>query len=251
MPECAAGLPGCRRQGDIIEYLGVAQFGSVSEWGSEGRRFKSSHPDHRRSRGCIACSDFFCKSHRALTPLRFPFPVARRKKPPCPAARGRRPDCSVFSPFPLEKPLGKKGAAGMSARVPFKKKGLKTGGSRRAGRRRAGRRRTDAQRARQTGGSRRAGAQAGIRSRFPLIPSQEKELKTGGSRGRTRARAGGETGGRTPKRAPVAGGRGAGAGRARGQAVRQAGGPGAAAQVAGRKGCKRAGRRRPPGSCAG
>ena len=40
---------------------------------------------------------------------------------------------------------------------------------------------------------------------------------------------------RTPKRVPV----------------RQAGGPGAAAQVAGRKGCKRAGRRRPPGSCAG
>lgn len=46
----------------------------------------------------------------------------------------------------------------MSARVPFKKKGLKTGGSRRAGRRR-----TDAQRARQTGGSRRAGAQAGYK----------------------------------------------------------------------------------------
>ena len=70
---------------------------------------------------------------------------------------------------------------------------------------RAGDRRTDAQRARQTGGSRRAGAQAGIRSRFPLIPSQEKELKTGGSRGRARARAGGETGGR-------AGGGGAGGG---------------------------------------
>ena len=75
-----------------------------------------------------------------------------------------------------------------------------TGGRTRAGGRRAGRRRTDAQRARQTGGSRRAGAQAGIRSRFPLIPSQEKELKTGGSRGRTRARAGGETGGRGRRR---------------------------------------------------
>ncbi len=25
---------------------GVAQPGSVSEWGSEGRRFKSSRPDH-------------------------------------------------------------------------------------------------------------------------------------------------------------------------------------------------------------
>ena len=29
-----------------IEYLGVAQFGSVLEWGSRGRRFESSHPDH-------------------------------------------------------------------------------------------------------------------------------------------------------------------------------------------------------------
>ncbi len=26
-------------------YLGVAQFGSVLEWGSRGRRFESSHPD--------------------------------------------------------------------------------------------------------------------------------------------------------------------------------------------------------------
>ncbi len=40
---------------------------------------------------------------------------------------------------------------------------------------------------------------------------------------------------RTPKRVPA----------------RQASGPGAAAQVAGRKGCKRAGRKSPPGSCAG
>lgn len=28
-------------------FLGVAQFGSVPEWGSGGRKFKSSHPDHR------------------------------------------------------------------------------------------------------------------------------------------------------------------------------------------------------------
>ena len=27
------------------EYLGVAQFGSVLEWGSRGRKFESSHPD--------------------------------------------------------------------------------------------------------------------------------------------------------------------------------------------------------------
>ena len=28
-------------------YLGVAQFGSVLEWGSRGRKFESSHPDGR------------------------------------------------------------------------------------------------------------------------------------------------------------------------------------------------------------
>ena len=28
--------------------LGVAQFGSVLEWGSRGRKFESSHPDHRK-----------------------------------------------------------------------------------------------------------------------------------------------------------------------------------------------------------
>ena len=30
--------------------LGVAQFGSVLEWGSRGRKFKSSHPDHNIGR---------------------------------------------------------------------------------------------------------------------------------------------------------------------------------------------------------
>ena len=29
------------------EYLGVAQFGSVLEWGSRGREFKSLHPDQK------------------------------------------------------------------------------------------------------------------------------------------------------------------------------------------------------------
>lgn len=31
-------------------YLGVAQFGSVLEWGSRGRRFESFHPDHKSSK---------------------------------------------------------------------------------------------------------------------------------------------------------------------------------------------------------
>ena len=39
-----------------MEYLGVAQFGSVLEWGSRGRRFESSHPDQRTE---IAQSFFF------------------------------------------------------------------------------------------------------------------------------------------------------------------------------------------------
>ena len=30
------------------EYLGVAQLGSVLEWGSRGRKFKSSHPDSKK-----------------------------------------------------------------------------------------------------------------------------------------------------------------------------------------------------------
>ena len=30
----------------IYNCLGMAQFGSVLEWGSRGRRFKSSYPDH-------------------------------------------------------------------------------------------------------------------------------------------------------------------------------------------------------------
>ena len=32
-----------------INCLGVAQFGSVLEWGSRGRRFKSFHPDQNRN----------------------------------------------------------------------------------------------------------------------------------------------------------------------------------------------------------
>lgn len=30
----------------VGKLLGVAQLGSALEWGSRGRRFKSSHPDH-------------------------------------------------------------------------------------------------------------------------------------------------------------------------------------------------------------
>ena len=45
-----------------VTYLGVAQFGSVLEWGSRGREFKSLHSDHVGTG--FACSDFFCKKIR-------------------------------------------------------------------------------------------------------------------------------------------------------------------------------------------
>ncbi len=40
-------------------YLGVAQFGSVLEWGSRGRRFKSSHPDQIKKMYLIGTSFLF------------------------------------------------------------------------------------------------------------------------------------------------------------------------------------------------
>ena len=39
--------------------LGVAQLGSVLEWGSRGRKFKSSHPDQRKISICSNKSRFF------------------------------------------------------------------------------------------------------------------------------------------------------------------------------------------------
>lgn len=38
----------------VTVFLGVAQFGSVLEWGSRGRRFESSHPDQIRSKVLFA-----------------------------------------------------------------------------------------------------------------------------------------------------------------------------------------------------
>ena len=33
---------------DLVTYLGVAQFGSVLEWGSRGREFESLHSDQNK-----------------------------------------------------------------------------------------------------------------------------------------------------------------------------------------------------------
>ena len=47
-------------------FLGVAQFGSVLEWGSRGRRFNSCHPDHVGTSD--ARSDFYSeKINRPIT----------------------------------------------------------------------------------------------------------------------------------------------------------------------------------------
>ena len=44
------GLP--KFFGKPILSLGVAQFGSALEWGSRGRKFESSHSDHKKRRWC-------------------------------------------------------------------------------------------------------------------------------------------------------------------------------------------------------
>ena len=44
-----------------IKPLGVAQFGSVLEWGSRGRRFKSFHPDHENPWKRKVSGDFFVR----------------------------------------------------------------------------------------------------------------------------------------------------------------------------------------------
>jgi hypothetical protein len=154
-------------------------------------------PRPRWSRVCIACSDFLQRSACAHRAAALSSPGRPAERPPRPAARGRL-SCSAFSSFSFVKASREEVGGGPILSLPFPfdplsrkrtENGREPGPDAREGRRR----------------DRRAGAQAGIRSRFPLIPSQEKELKTGGSRGRARARAGGETGGR-------AGGGGAGGG---------------------------------------
>ena len=41
-------------------YLGVAQFGSALEWGSRGRKFKSSHSDHYQKSNVEKSALLFC-----------------------------------------------------------------------------------------------------------------------------------------------------------------------------------------------
>ena len=51
-------------------HLGVAQLGSVLEWGSRGREFESLHPDVRRPCIVIGARSFLCPNTTNLTPNR-------------------------------------------------------------------------------------------------------------------------------------------------------------------------------------
>jgi hypothetical protein len=53
--------------------LGVAQFGSVLEWGSRGRKFKSSHPDHRKKPDFIWFFSFYPTSNLCSLSLIYPY----------------------------------------------------------------------------------------------------------------------------------------------------------------------------------
>ena len=55
------------------KHLGVAQFGRVPEWGSGGRRFKSSHPDHVVADYVSSAMTFLLKSHRLTHAVVPPF----------------------------------------------------------------------------------------------------------------------------------------------------------------------------------
>ena len=63
------------------KYLGVAQLGSALEWGSRGRKFKSSHPDHARAQRKRCALRFVGGEKKMSTryaPVLAPLPI------PCP-----------------------------------------------------------------------------------------------------------------------------------------------------------------------
>ena len=74
-----------------LRYLGVAQFGSVLEWGSRGRKFESSHPDQQKAEErenlvprlfCAILAGRIC-----AIPIAAAYPLLR---PPTPARRGAK-----------------------------------------------------------------------------------------------------------------------------------------------------------------
>ena len=67
-----------------IEYLGVAQFGSVLEWGSRGRRFESSHPDHFPKPKGFGISFKMAATLDTPPPMLYNGVVTRRSRVECP-----------------------------------------------------------------------------------------------------------------------------------------------------------------------
>ena len=78
------------------EHLGVAQFGSVLEWGSRGRKFESSHPDQRSdcrtasflsflgySPYVVVIMTIYCiyPMRGLILPIDHPFGITRSRKP--------------------------------------------------------------------------------------------------------------------------------------------------------------------------
>ncbi len=111
----------------LIKYLGVAQFGSVLEWGSRGRRFKSSHPDQNKNRWvhpigfCFAVQGLYsgiAEGHRGSRgfrrPHKQPLKVVLQEKTGARVPRAERSghapwaatEVQVLSPRPKQKPMG-------------------------------------------------------------------------------------------------------------------------------------------------
>ena len=77
--------------------LGVAQLGSALEWGSRGRKFKSSHPDHAGTQlkavffACRVRSRYFCvtlaRACTAVVTQLLPHPSALPRRCECPFPR--------------------------------------------------------------------------------------------------------------------------------------------------------------------
>ena len=77
--------------------LGVAQLGSALEWGSRGRKFKSSHPDHAGTQlkavffACRVRRRYFCvtlaRAYKAVVTQLLPHPSALPRRCECPCPR--------------------------------------------------------------------------------------------------------------------------------------------------------------------
>ena len=79
----------------------MAQFGSVLEWGSRGRKFESSHPDHKRTLILIQGSAFFLYPESLAPQGAFILPGAGEALSPC--SLGSTGDWRLKMPFEPQK----------------------------------------------------------------------------------------------------------------------------------------------------